>query len=751
MSESESDTISDGEFTNSKVSEPKKYKRGQKKMCAELSSDGMRQRFYRLQTKKRMMSHSPVHIPSSNKDPSFSYNKFIKVTLSDHDDSFANIQNFEDTAASRVPSQVLETIVSEDDSFNLDLDDITTLLPSQTLSDVSNTSHYNLENTTNTCSDSIDENLFIPNENPLVTDYIIKTLNRIVTQNSLSRKPINQILALLQPFFPNLPKDGRTLRQTPRLIQPTVVAPGSYVHIGIEKYLNTLLREQAVEAATVLLDVFVDGVAFHNIAKKKSFWVILGRFEVSQKVFLIGVYNGVSQPTNFNKLLDELIKEALHLRENGYQFNNKTYYLELNNFIGDSIAQADVFFFKHPTGRFSCPYCKAEGERVENRMVFLSHNDEKRTDNDFKNQVDQNHHTGTSALSTYLLPFPSHSPIDYMHTVLLGATKRFLSFLFGKSGKRGLLRIEESLEITKHLNKINKAIPSEIHHECRSIKDIATYKASHFRVLLLKVGPSIFKTISFPGVYKTFLLLHASISILCDPETCITLNELAKEMLKDFIDSSIDIFGSKFAVSVIHRLVHLPDIVKKQNKPLDSFSSFPFESFIAEIKRDIHSPKEVLKQLFNRRYETFKAKNKYFLNLEKQTPITIQLGKKAKSTENYYNSIKIADFIIKPNCLRNGFILGKSKKIFFCKNIQLVNDNIYLSCIEMINKEPLFTHPINAFNLNYFSCESKAYNELLSTSDNASTSLRINELERKMFFIPHDNETFVFAPFKKFQ
>lgn len=591
---------------------------------------------------------------------------------------------------------------------------------------------------------------FVANEDEKVTDHIKKALNEIVTKFSVGREPVNCILKLLQPFFPKLPVDARTLRSTPKCVIKRVVEPGQYVHIGIKSNLLVLLSQIKDHPLEVVMDVFADGVAFYKISKNKSFWVILGRFDKAFKsVFCIGVYNGVCQPASFNDLLADFIDEAKDLSLNGLEVRSatgsKTYYLRLRNFIGDSIAQADLAYIKHPTGEFSCPYCTIKGHYHMNRMTFAGAQWRLRTDRDFREQIDKKHHTGTSRLFTELMQFPSSSPIDYLHNVLIGACKRFFIFIFGKSGGRskGLFTNAQLIPFKNHIEQINSNLPTEIHHECRNVKDLGTYKGTDYRVMLLKIGPAFLKNLPSGEIYNAFLLLFTAITLLCDPDECIVNNDLARELLLKFTEETEEIFGTHFVVSVIHRLNHLPDIVMQQGKPLDLFSSFPFESYIATIKKDIHSPNHAIQQIFNRRNECFNAKSNYFSN-SCDTSNEIKLGKASKDNPNNFVSISFNGFLIKPLSLRDGFLLTLQKKIVFCQSISRNLNRVIITCKELTHLPSLFTLPIEATKLNHFYCK----NDFDRPTD--LKDIELSGFERKMFYIPFDQGSCAFSPFRKF-
>lgn len=596
-------------------------------------------------------------------------------------------------------------------------------------------------------ANGLNDSLFTPNNNFEVTEYLRINLNKIITTFSVAREPANCLLNLINPFFPKLPRDARTLRQTPTDIVLRDVIPGKYVHIGIESNLRLFLKQVPNQSQLIVMDVFADGVAFHKVSKTNNYWVILGRFERSKNVFCIGAYNGNSSPASYNDLMKDFIDESIKLKDEGIVFNSKSYHVKIRNFIGDSIAQSDLAYVKGPAGKNSCPYCKIVGRTVERRVTFLQFDCEPRTDVEYRDRTDELHYReGISELFTKVIPFPSGSPIDYMHNALLGACKRFFNFVFGKGGPKGmkgLLSVNEIRGIQEHIDLINNHVPTEIHHECRNLREFSVYKAADYRVLLLKIGPTILKNLSHPDVYEAFLKLYTSITLLCDPDECFKNNDLAKELLKDFIETCVDLFGELFVVSVVHRLIHLPDIVKQQGQPLDFFSAFPFESFIAKVKKDIHSSRNVLHQIYNRRSETIKASNDYFIDVNLEKP-SIKLGKERKEKKNSFVSAKYNGFLIRSNSLRDSFFLTKTEEIVMCEDIVRRNEEIIFSCKKLTKLQDFFRVPIRASRLDFFHCKRNF------TPSTETLQLNIHGFSRKMFFMPLNDDTCTLAPLRKF-
>ena len=123
-----------------------------------------------------------------------------------------------------------------------------------------------------------------------------------------------------------------------------------------------------------------------------------------------------------------------------------------------------------------------------------------------------------------------------------------------------------------------------------------------FRLFLLYLAPVILRNILPAKVYKHFLLLHSAIYILSTQVLCHSHLFLAQKLLKKFVKKCPLLYGQKLLVYNFHNLLHITDDVRKYG-PLDSFSCFPFESFLGRLKKLVTSPYLPLEQIVKRVYE----------------------------------------------------------------------------------------------------------------------------------------------------
>ena len=99
--------------------------------------------------------------------------------------------------------------------------------------------------------------------------------------------------------------------------------------------------------------------------------------------------------------------------------------------------------------------------------------------------------------------------------------------------------------------------------------------------------------------YEHFLYLHAAIRILSSKATYNTENQTAKEYLRYFVYRFSEIYGQNHLIYNVHSLIHLADECLIHG-PLETFSAFPFETYLAKLKGLIRTPFRPLAQLVNR-------------------------------------------------------------------------------------------------------------------------------------------------------
>jgi hypothetical protein len=118
----------------------------------------------------------------------------------------------------------------------------------------------------------------------------------------------------------------------------------------------------------------------------------------------------------------------------------------------------------------------------------------------------------------------------------------------------------------------------------RNWTEYKSWKASEFRDFLLYVGPAVLCDL-IPNAYCfNFVHLSCGIYILWHPRLYLRLNDYADSILRTFVRQYFDLYEPGTVTYNIHSLCHLSSDVKHHGT-LDSFSAFPFVSYIGKLKR----------------------------------------------------------------------------------------------------------------------------------------------------------------------
>lgn len=172
-----------------------------------------------------------------------------------------------------------------------------------------------------------------------------------------------------------------------------------------------------------------------------------------------------------------------------------------------------------------------------------------------------------------------------MHTVCLRAMKRLLKFwVRSKQSKR--IPLEKCDATNVELNNLSDFFPSKFFRLPRSLNDIEYWKANEFRTFLLFTGPIILKGRIKKQFFLHCIKLHCAIKILVTSVLCLTKNEIAYNLILDFVNEFKINYGAHFITHNSHSLIHLPYYVKIHGC-LDNFSAFKYENYLGVIKKSI--------------------------------------------------------------------------------------------------------------------------------------------------------------------
>lgn len=301
-------------------------------------------------------------------------------------------------------------------------------------------------------------------------------------------------------------------------------------------------------------------------------------------VFPIGIFHGNKKPSSSNEFLNDFVEEAKHLTSNGILINNKLYEITVDVICCVSPAKSFLLNVKGHTG-YSCTRCKIEGEFLENRTCFPYNQTAflqptRRTHNDYLEIVDKDYQTSLDVSCIAEIPrfdVVSNFSLDYMHLICLGTVKKLI-FLW-KKGPYSVRLPSWKIDIISHdAISLKTSFPCEFSRIPRSLDEFSRFEATEFRTYLLYIFPIILsKTLSL-NCYKHFMALNIAMIVLLSPDHISYVN-YARNLLKYFVHTFKDIYGSQYISHKMHGLLHITDDYERYG-PLDNCSAFPFANYM---------------------------------------------------------------------------------------------------------------------------------------------------------------------------
>lgn len=513
---------------------------------------------------------------------------------------------------------------------------------------------------------------------------------------------LSALLTILRIHFPSLPKDGRSLLKTKTEYTVEMIAGGSFHYIGIRNAFKNTFKKFSVfpDGHIFNMQLNFDGLPLFK-SSSVQLWPILGMFKgLSKKPVVIGVFCGTSKPNILSDYLRHLVSELQRLSK-GFMFCGKTYFVKVTSVICDAPARAFIKGIKSHTGYYGCDKCQQKGSYVKHRMTFPENNASCRTDDAFRQELDEEHHLAHCPLLETDIDMVTGFPHDYMHLVCLGVMRRLTDLWCGTLGpRRTKLSSTQVLAISERLVQLKDFIPAEFARKPRALSERLRWKATEFRQLLLYTGPIVFKGVLPRQVYDNFMLLSAAIYILANSQFCIEMNDLAHSFLVAFVEHYGLLYGKEHVVYNIHGLVHLASDVKVHG-PLDCISGFPYENFLGELKRMVRKPHNPLAQIIRRLSEReerdcFSTDETSLMCPHQNGPVPQTLSEAVHQFKQLAVDGAMLRISSKDDCI------ALHGKVISVKNIIAYRGKEFVMFQEYREKEALYTYPLDSRKLGVF-------------------------------------------------
>ncbi|XP_041926913.1 uncharacterized protein LOC121690429 isoform X2 [Alosa sapidissima] len=415
------------------------------------------------------------------------------------------------------------------------------------------------------------------------------------------------MLEILRRQGHRLPKDSRTLLQTPKKVVTVEKCGGHYAYFGVASGILNVLSQHPGIVEHLHLCFNIDGVPLFK-SSNLQMWPILCNFD-NFVPFIVAIYCGGSKPNSVEDYLSDFLQELQQLQEDGVVHGGEAISLSVKAFICDAPARAFLKCIKNHNSYHSCERCTIRGT-YDGRVVLGAKEPDAvpRTEDCFTQLVYDYHQVKISPLSVAGISCIHGFSLDYMHLVCLGVVRRMLHFM--KQGPNTCkLSFQQRSRISDHLKSLNGKLPREFSRQPRGLQELDRWKATEFRQFLLYTGPVVLRDVLAPTVYKHFLALTVVMSILLNSDDVLRNEYLgyARDLTVYFVEKSEEIYGKTFAVYNVHSLTHLPDNVEHFQCSLNNVSSFPFENYLWTLKKMVRQSRNPIAQVAKRLTELEKS------------------------------------------------------------------------------------------------------------------------------------------------
>ncbi|KAK0134194.1 hypothetical protein N1851_030237 [Merluccius polli] len=411
---------------------------------------------------------------------------------------------------------------------------------------------------------------------------------------------INSLLGILRGHGHNFPKDKRTLLATPRQVEVKDKCNGQYIYYGVEQGVTRYLSVCPEFTGDIEPFGNIDGTPLFK-SSRTELWPILAKFHDSQP-FLVGLFCGVGKPKPVAEYLLDLVEELKHLQTNGIMYGGVMHRFTLRGFVCDAPARAFLKNIKGHNAIEGCERCVEKAVRSNNKQTFLSTaTHESRTDLGFSQLQYPEHQHGPSPLLDAGILCIQQFPLDYMHLISLGVTKRLLHFLLnGPDVCR--LRPRAREQLSERLVMLRGAMPAEFARQPRSLKELDRWKATELRQFILYTGSVVLEGVVDDAYYEHFLTLSVATSILLESDDSKRQTYLpyAKELMEHFVRNSAELYSNDFPVYNVHSLRHVADDAAYFGSSLNDISCFPFENHLQSLKKMVRKSCNPIAQITKR-------------------------------------------------------------------------------------------------------------------------------------------------------
>jgi hypothetical protein len=461
----------------------------------------------------------------------------------------------------------------------------------------------------NTTNESDDSSVDEPNESSL---SFTQELLIFFTLFNLSRTAMEYLLALLRRHGIDAPKSVYLLTKLKgkKFTHVNDMAEGKFAYLSIKDNIMFCLNHgllllqniysKVENVYSLKIMISIDGLPLYK-SSSVSLWPILFKIESVDRPLPIACYCGKGKPP-IQLYLENLVEEVKELMNEGLQYAGHLIKLQAPLFVCDAPARSFIQGIKGHAARFGCGYCRCETVREEAHTIFPTCVSELRTTPSYYANLENNQITMSPLRE--ITSLATHFPPEYMHSVCLGIVRKLFNYYFRPiKGLRLRCRVfgKNYSDLNDLIHKYSVYTPREFQRRPRSLQELEHFKATEYRLFLLYLGPFFLKKFLLTEYYEHFLLLHFSIYVFTSP-LLNHLNTLAKRCIEIFVNNMPELFKRTSLSYNTHVILHLYDFVSLYGS-LDFFSAFPFENYLALLKRRVKKTRGVFQQTLSQLHD----------------------------------------------------------------------------------------------------------------------------------------------------
>nr|CAI5844559.1 unnamed protein product [Callosobruchus analis] len=573
--------------------------------------------------------------------------------------------------------------------------------------------------------------------------------------NKITHKATTELLLILRSHGKTeLPKDGRTLLETPVHVEVTDMGSGKFWYNGIQKNLQSVLTDKHTQLSQGIPLIFnIDGFSPFN-SSNCQFWPITFIVDEYREIppLVAAIFYGTTKPP-LESFFQNFVQELNEIIRTGIKINGKYLPVKIKCFVCDTQARS---FIKGTPGcnaeNSSCIKCIVTGEWDQRgrHMSYPKIDCPKRTDLSFRNKLDVDHHKSHSPLTELPIDMIEDFVVaDSLHLLDLGIMRRcLLGWREGSYNFKTKLSKQQTDSISHILEQCNRNKPTEIARAIRGLKTLKFWKGSEYRTFLIYLGPVVLKDFLDKAVYEHFLTLSCAVVILSCNEYLKYL-EIAQKLIENYINGFIKIYGVDSVSSNVHNLCHVVDDVKKFG-PLPSISSYPFENHLGYLKSLLRHGKLPLSQMAKRVIEL--SKLNYEMAVQEKAILKNRQNVECDQLpecDGIYNEVYIGkDFLLKVD-EKNCYFMTNNNDIVVMINATYLSKEAKIYGKSIKNKYDFFNQPFASSQLNIYAsrckkiCADIEATPLLDT--NTPRLYSLHEVKCKLFCINYHDEC-VFMP-----